>query len=102
MLPGCTAGTREGSSAAAKPVSDVFAAEVEIELALAARHVARARIIVARQRERIAALKTHGSCTRDHELTFGAFVSTLESLERHERALRASAAKLVQPRRLAS
>ena len=68
---------------------------------MAARHVAEGRIIVARQRERIARLRALGSCIRDHEFTLGIFVSTLEILEEHERILRASAEKLV-PRRLSS
>ena len=84
-------------------MADVFKVEVETELAVAARHVAAGRIIVARQRERIARLKALGSCIRDHELTLGIFVSTLEILEEHERVLRASAQKLVfPPRRLPS
>jgi hypothetical protein len=102
MLPGCTAGMRQRSSAAARPVADLLPPDAETELAVAARHVARAHIIVAQQRERIAALKARGSCTRDHELTFGALVGTLQSLEHQARALRASAAKLAQPPRLAS
>jgi hypothetical protein len=93
MLLEHATGMREGSRAADIPVA-VFVTELLSELAVAARHVAQGRVIVARQRERIARLKAQGSSTRDHELTLDLFVSTLQILEEHERALRSSAEKL--------
>jgi len=93
-------GMREGSSAADMPVADVFKVAVETELAVASRHVMQGRIIVVQQRERIARLKALGSSTRDHELTLDIFLRTLDILEEHERALRASAENLTSPRTL--
>ena len=60
----------------------------QAELALAARHVAAARLIVAQQHARIARLKARGSCTRDFERTLNVFIGTLQIFEQHERALR--------------
>jgi hypothetical protein len=71
--------------------ADIFKAALETELAVAARHIVQGRIIVAEQRERIARLKALGSSTGDHELTLDIFLRTVEILEEHERALRASA-----------
>lgn len=76
-------------------MADIFKAALETELAVAARHVVQGRIIVAEQRERIARLEAHGSSTGDHELTLDIFLRTLEILKEHERALRASARKLI-------
>jgi hypothetical protein len=90
----------EGSSAAGTPVANVFVTNLVSELAVAARHVAQGRMIVARQRERIARLKAQGLSTLDHEQTLDVFVSTLQILEQHERALRSSAEKLAAKRRL--
>lgn len=75
------------------PVADVFLTAIETELAVAARHVAQARIIVAQQRERIARLKARGLSTHNYEVTLDVFIGTLQSLEHHERALRTSVAK---------
>jgi hypothetical protein len=69
------------------------------ELALAARHVAGGRLVVAQQYERIARLKARGSCTRDFERTLGVFVGTLQILEEHERALRKAVATPAPKRR---
>jgi hypothetical protein len=60
----------------------------EIDLTLAARHVAEGRIIVARQRDRIARLKALGCSTLDHEQTLRIFQSTLEIFLDHQRTLR--------------
>jgi hypothetical protein len=60
----------------------------ETDLSLAARHVAEGRMIVARQRERIARLKGLGCSTLDHEQTLRTFESTLEILMDHEQSLR--------------
>ena len=60
----------------------------ESQLALAARHVAEGRAIVARQRERIARLKTLRCSTLDHEQTLRIFESSLEIFLDHERSLR--------------
>jgi hypothetical protein len=60
----------------------------ETDLTLAARHVAEGRIIVARQRERIARLRALGCWTLDHEQTLRTFESTLEIFLDHERTLR--------------
>lgn len=51
------------------------------ELATAARNVAEARRIVARQRARFVRLKALGRATLDQELTLRAFVSSLAILE---------------------
>ena len=61
--------------------------EQESDLAMAARHVSEGRRIVARQRERIARLKSLGCSTEEHEKTLLVFLSTLEILEGHERLL---------------
>lgn len=82
------------------PVATILAAAIAAELATATRHVAEGRRIVAQQHERIARLKARGSCTRDYEITLNIFVGTLQILEEHERALRASAEKLAAERRL--
>jgi hypothetical protein len=71
--------------------------EIETELAAAARHVAEGRLIVARQRERIARLRAQGSCTGDYERTLDIFVNSLQIFEDHERELRAAAEKLQAP-----
>ena len=60
----------------------------ESQIALAARHVAEGRTIVARQRERIARLKALGCSTLDHEQTLRIFESTLEILLDHEQTIR--------------
>jgi hypothetical protein len=60
----------------------------ETDLTLAARHVGEGRIIVARQRERIARLRALGCSTLDHEQTLRIFESTLEIFLDHERTLR--------------
>lgn len=79
-------------------MANVFKAAVDSELAVAARHVAQGRIIVAQQRERIVRLQALGLSTRSHERTLEIFISTLEILEEHERELRASAEGLASPR----
>lgn len=53
----------------------------DCEAAMAARCVAEARRIVARQRARVLRFKTLGRATLDHELTLRALVSTLAILE---------------------
>lgn len=69
-----------------------FAAEnrignMDYELATAARHVAKARRIVARQRARVVRLRALGRATFDQELTLRAFVSSLAHLESGAQAL---------------
>jgi hypothetical protein len=59
----------------------------ETELEMAARHVARARWIVARQRELIRRLKATGIPTRRHEQTLSCFEGTLACFEDHQRML---------------
>lgn len=76
--------------------------EAESELIMGARHLAEGRRIVARQRERIAKLKALGRCTQDDELTLGVFVSTLDMLGGHARALEQAAKRLDRPRPLLS
>jgi hypothetical protein len=61
---------------------------MEADLALAARHVAEGRMIVSRQRERIARLKASGCSTLDHEQTLRIFESTLEIFLDHEQTIR--------------
>jgi len=68
------------------------------DLALAASHVERGQIIVARQRELITRLKALGCSTFDHECSLKVFATTLETFVAHERALRkgpGASAKLV-------
>jgi len=68
------------------------------DLALAASHVERGRIIVARQRELVTRLKALGCSTFDHECSLRVFATTLETFVAHERALRkgpGASAKLV-------
>ena len=72
--------------------------DIDSELATAARHVAEARRIVARQRARIVKLKALGRATLDHELTLQAFVSTLELLECHAQELADTAERFEPPR----
>ena len=83
-----------GSPAAGTPVADVCATQIETDLAVAARHVAEGRMIVAQQRERIARLNAQGVWTGNYDRTLDVFLSTLQILEEHERALRAANAKL--------
>jgi hypothetical protein len=59
----------------------------ESDLAMAARHVAEGRRIVAQQRERIARLKAGGHPTADHEQTLQVLESTLQILEDHQRQI---------------
>jgi hypothetical protein len=68
--------------------------QIEIELATAVRHVAEGRLIVARQREIIARLRSQGSCTGDYERTLDIFVSSLRIFEEHERELRGAVERL--------
>jgi hypothetical protein len=58
------------------------------DLALAARHVARGQIIVARQRERIERLKALGCDTLNHEQSLSVFIGTLKVFIDHERTIR--------------
>ena len=60
----------------------------EAELAIAIEHVARAKIIVSEQRQRIANLKAKGHAIDVYEKTLRTFELTLHSLEDHERLLR--------------
>lgn len=63
----------------------------ETELAVAARHAAKGRCIVARQRQLIARMHAAGHPTRDAERTLDLFECTLAIFEDHERALSQSA-----------
>lgn len=69
------------------PMPHIAGTVTEAKLAVAARHVAQGRAIVARQRERIARLKAKGACTASYERTLELFVATLEILEEHEHTL---------------
>jgi hypothetical protein len=66
--------------------------ELEIELAKAERHVVQAREIVARQRERVVALRRRGegsaACA---EAMLALFMTTLQTFEDHQRRLCADA-----------
>ena len=87
---------------AGAPASDNSMGDIDSELATAARHVAEARRIVARQRTRIVKLKALGSATPDQELTLEAFVSTLALMERHAQELADTAKRLELPYRTLS
>jgi len=87
---------------AGAPASDNSMGDIDSELATAARHVAEARRIVARQRTRIVKLKALGSATPDQELTLEAFVSTLALLERYAQQLADTAKRLELPHRTLS
>jgi hypothetical protein len=65
----------------------------EDHLAQATRHVTEARLIVARQRERIAQLRALGMSTMDAEQTLDIFLSSLRIFEDDECRLREDAAK---------
>jgi hypothetical protein len=58
------------------------------DLALAAQHVVRGKLLVAKQRTRIAKLRDAGASSRDAEHTLTVFISTLRVFEDHERHLR--------------
>jgi hypothetical protein len=73
--------------------------DIDSELALAARYVAEARHIVARQRRRILRLKAMGSATPDHELTLQAFAGALAELEGRAQDLIEMAKRLDRPQR---
>ena len=60
----------------------------ESELVTVARHVAEARIIVARQQQIVAMLTLHGCSTDGAQETLRQFETTLEELEEHERYVR--------------
>jgi hypothetical protein len=60
----------------------------EAELAIAIEHVARAKIIVSEQRQRIASLNNKGHAIDMHQKILSMFELTLRSLEDHERLLR--------------
>lgn len=65
----------------------------ESALAMAVRHVAEARRIVAGQRQRIERLRADGHNVLDFEQTLSVFEATLRLLEDHESMLRAEAEK---------
>jgi hypothetical protein len=65
-----------------------IADDPESDLAMAVRHVAEGRRIVAQQRERIARLKAAGHPTLDHEQTLQIFETNLRIFENHERHIR--------------
>lgn len=87
---------------AGAPAGDNSMGDIDSELATAARRVAEARRIVARQRARIVKLKAIGSATPDQELTLEAFVSTLALLERYAQQLADTAKRLELPYRTLS
>ncbi len=70
----------------------------EVEVAIAADHVARARTIVSEQQERVAKLRAKGHSIEMHERTLKTFEATLRSLEDHERLLRGFVAQEDQSR----
>jgi hypothetical protein len=76
--------------------------DVDSELAMAARHVADARCIVARQRARIVKLKALRRATLDHQLTLDALVSTLALMESHAQVLAETAKRLGHLQRMLS
>jgi hypothetical protein len=61
--------------------------DLEAKLAMARRNVVDGRRIVARQCERIAALKRDGRPTASAESTLAIFLTTLSIFEEHEREL---------------
>jgi uncharacterized protein (DUF342 family) len=61
--------------------------EPESDLAMAARHVAEGRRIVAAQRERIARLRSSGHESRKHEEMLRVLENTLQIFEDHQRQL---------------
>lgn len=63
--------------------------EGESDLALAARHAAQARAIVARQEELIVRLAANGCSTADAKRTLQLFLDSLKIFEEHESRLRA-------------
>jgi hypothetical protein len=63
----------------------------ENPVAMAARHVAEGRRIVAQQRARIARLRARGHPVGDHQQVLSAFEETLRHLEWHEKMLRKEA-----------
>ena len=73
--------------------------DIESELALAARYVAEARRIVARQRVRTVRLQALRQSTPDQDLTLEAFVGALALLEGHARQLADTAKELGPPQR---
>jgi hypothetical protein len=75
-------------------LGQIVVPKIEIELATAERHVAEGRLIVARQREIIARLRSQGSCTGDYERTLDIFVNSLRIFEEHERELRGAVERL--------
>jgi hypothetical protein len=94
-VPVALCGTIAGSAnVQGRPIRRKSMDEAQCKLAMAARHVAEGRRIVARQRERVAGLKALGHCSKDHELTLAALVSTLAHLEDQAQALRKVAKKL--------
>jgi hypothetical protein len=62
--------------------------ELRITLTLAARHVARGRLIVARQIAQIARLRERGRSTEQAEAMLVTFETTQRILEDHERHVR--------------
>ncbi len=66
---------------------------------VAARHVAEARGIVARQRARVLKLRAQGRATPDHELTLQALVSTLAQMEGHVQELAEASKRFERPQR---
>jgi hypothetical protein len=65
--------------------------ERETELDRATWHVANAKLIVARQRERIIRLQLEHRQTEDAQRLLNAFIESLASLEHHQRLLREEA-----------
>jgi hypothetical protein len=60
----------------------------ESDLAMATRHVATGKQIIAKHRALIVKLKAAGASTLDAEYTLDVFLSTLRIFEDHERQLR--------------
>jgi hypothetical protein len=62
--------------------------ELESQLSMAVQHVAEAKVIIERQRERVANLEAQGLPTRDAEQTLEIFIGTLTILEDHARFIK--------------
>lgn len=93
---------RGGWTAGIRYAGESVMGGMDSELVAAARYVAEARRIVARQRARVLELQVLGRATPDHELTLQALVSTLGQLEGHAQALAETAKRFERPQRLLS
>jgi hypothetical protein len=70
--------------------------ELQMRIDAAARRVARAKMIIVRQRKRIAHLKSAWRDSQDAEHTLNLFVATLAALEWHEGHLRKERSRVLR------